>query len=236
MTDFKIIGLAVFLAILLVPYAESVGISNYVGDLIVYEPGKQIRLGFTIMNAERIEPYLSGDLNDYVQVIDPAPMTGQRDIQVVITFPESLDPGKYNLYVGAKEIAGEGNSVGGIAQVRTRVQILSLYPGKYPVFGVSAGNVNANQASEMTVSVTNYGKQRIEAAKSRIEIYNSLGDKVAELYTSSLPVESNSQSDLKTSLDTEQYALGPGLYTARAFLEYDGVSVEESQETKFSIG
>lgn len=206
-------------------------------ETIVYEPGLHKEYSYNLNNANKIHSYVTGDLLQYVQLIDSDPDSGPRTIVVKIDFPETLEPGSYTIYVGGTEISENQGTVGGLASIRTRIPVLVLYPGKYPVIsGLSVDNVNVNEKSNVVVSVHNFGEETIDSITATVEIFDMNNNTITELTTNTDSVSANEDAVLKTVLDTSIYGLEPGLYRAEASIVYDGIIYNQTVQKEFMIG
>ncbi len=205
---------------------------------VLFEPYYQKEFSMVVFNAPKIESYvIGGELEQYMTLIDPEPYGSARELRMILKFEDYLKPGLYTIYFGGREISEIEGTVSARAAVASAITVLSLYDGQYPVFGVALNDVARNQKTNVTVSVENYGKQRIDSARAVIEIYDPNNNLVNTLYTNSGMVESKMNLAAVTTLTVvfDSFGLNPGVYKWKAKLEYDGQSTEY-QEGTFRIG
>jgi len=203
---------------------------------IVFEPNIERGYSFNLVNAARIDAFLTGDFTEYAQLVDSAPKSGPRAVSVLVKLPGSLEPGFYTLYMNAKEIADVTAPVGGVAAVRVRIPILVLHDEAYPVFDLSVKDGNVDEILEMSVGVHNYGREIINAAQASITVFDENNNTLANLTTDIKSVGSNKDETLKAFLDTKSLSLRPNVYRAVARLSYDSKALSDIREKSFMIG
>ncbi len=162
---------------------------------------------------------------------------GSRNIIIRIKFPEYLEPGNHILYLVATEATESTATLGGIASVRSGINVFALYPSKHPIFqGVTANDFNINEKGNIYLNVINHGEDAIENAHGTITIYNQEGIQVAVIQTESKSISSFEEVKIPATLDSLAYNLTPGKYTANASLIYDGVLYPSTMLGVFRIG
>jgi hypothetical protein len=226
----------IIVLVLFSSYSLAVGIQSTPFELIVFKPNAEYTFNFGLMGATKIGAFVDGDLGQYATVIDAAPDSGPRLVSAKLILPDTLEPGFHTLYLGAREIADIQGTMGGLAIAKVRVNVLSLYPGKYPQFSVGIKDINVGESGKAIVSVNNYGTETIDSAQGIIEIYGPDGESITSLYTNIASVASSQNVGLEASLDTAKFNLKPGKYSATARLVYDGITHEDVKELNFTIG
>ena len=236
---YKNIFLFFLVTLLIFPTVLGVGIGEYTKQKeFLVEPGKDVKYEFYVFDSPRVNANIEGDFTPYVTLSDPNPGGGPRNVDVTIKIPDNATPGRHTIYLTATEAPPSTGTVGGIASVRTGVTAIVLYPGKYPVFnGMNIDDVNVNETAQITVSLTNYGREAIIQANGTITIYDSENKTVAVVQTGNAPYWPYETRDLKASLDTAAFNLAPGIYKAAVNISYDGESLNSTpQQTQFIVG
>lgn len=226
--------------LLLVYPAYSISMNNMAKEdrFVLFEPYYQKEFSMYVFNAPKIESYMiGGDLEQYMTLIDTAPNSGSRELRMILKFEDYLAPGLYTVYFGGRELSEIQGTVSARTAVASAITILSLYDGQYPIFGVTFNDVARNDKTEVKVTAENYGKQRIDAARAVIEVYDPNDALVKTLYTDYGTVESKMNLAAVTTLNTvfDSAGLNPGVYKWKVKLEYDGQSTAY-QEGTFRIG
>jgi len=237
----KIAYKAVFSLVILVflcHYATAVGIQYDSTNMqMVFSPGAEKTYTFNLVDAARIGAYVEGNLSQYATIIDASPDTGPRTIQVKIKLPDQLAPGWYIIWIGAREESEVQGTASGIAVIRVRIPLLSLFLGTYPALStITVPNVNVNQLANITLSVYNFGTDAIGSSQGIIDVYDPDNNFITTLYTNILPIESDGNVNLITQMDTSKFSLAPGIYTLSARLHYDGKDFNQTLNQSFSLG
>jgi hypothetical protein len=209
--------------------------------IIIFEPYFEKEFSVNVYNSERIQSFIyPGILEPYTTLIDDAPLTGPRIIKMKLSLPDSLPPGVYEIMFGGKEYYEVGGTVGGLAAVGTRVNVLSLYPGLYPDFSFNAYDLGVGEKTNFTVTIENFGTESIQGAYATIEIYDPNNNLVTTLKTNNAPVPNKKISlrpvVVQATFDSSKFDLKPGLYNAIATLNYDGQTFPDKRESPFRLG
>lgn len=203
---------------------------------IEFEPNIEKRITFGVTDAEKIKVYVEGDLTEYVTIIDPAPDSGPRTIEVVIKLPEQLTPGRYTIYLRAQELPSAPGMVGATAAMRTRIPINVYYPGKYPEYTLRIDDLNINEKTNATVNVNNFGLVQIDSAQAKIDIYDEQDNQITTIYTSTKTIIAKGNENLVAVLDSAQFNMRKGNYYGIATLTYDGIIANQTDKAPFRIG
>jgi hypothetical protein len=217
----------------------SVGIGQFSNQRIsLFTPGLEKSYTFYLYDSDNIGASVEGDLAEYTTIIDPNPNGGPRNIQVVLKMPEYIEPGMHTIYLTASQVSnGQTASVGGVAQVRTSLNVYALYPGKRPEFtGISADDLNINEKSAIKISVINNGEETIDAANGLITVYDEGNNTIAVLHTDSQSVKPFETQTLTAILDASEYNLSVGKYKATGSLTSDGEAADYVMNTTFIVG
>ena len=238
----RTIFLLLFLSTLFIFIAQpvlGVGIGKYTNQQsILFQPGLQKTYSFYVYDDSAIHCSIEGDLAEYATIKDPNPNGGPRNVEVVLTLPDYLEPGSHTLYIVATQASSNGEAtVGGVASVRTGVNVFALYPGKYPVFtSTNANDLNLNEKTTITIGLSNNGEETIDNANGIIIVYDQNNNTIAILHTNSVSVGPFETQSLSTVLDATLYNLSVGTYRAVGNLTCDGINVNYTTETNFIVG
>lgn len=233
----KSLYLVIVLSFIILPmFTLAVGIQNGNWGVILFKPNQEYTFNYAVFGAEKIDAVVEGDLAQYASIKDSAPGSGARPITTILTTPATLEPGFHSLLIVAKELPTSETAMGGLAIVKVRIKVLSLYPGKYPLFSLTVRDMNVGEKGKIDVGILNYGTDTINSAQGQIEIFDPEGKSVTTLYTDKVAVGSNEEVVTSTYLDTAKYALNPGRYRAVGTLLYDGLTYPETSEVNFTIG
>ncbi|MBS3174028.1 hypothetical protein J4399_06745 [Candidatus Woesearchaeota archaeon] len=135
----------------------SIGIiePSYEERYIVFQPNIERHYEFTIGKAEFIHSFKNaGVLDPYVTVNDPAQDSGPRPISADIKLPEKIDPGLYYIFIGGLETSGEPGTVSARAGIQSKITVLSLYPGKYLEYSLTANDVGVNEKINFSMALS----------------------------------------------------------------------------------
>lgn len=239
-----LISIFLIIAITCTKTVNAVGIQAPSSEerLIIFQPGLEIELPFSLINANRIHSYLTaGALSEYAELIDNAQDTGPRSLKLKIKLPEKLEPGKYEIYVGGKEMAENTATVAALAAIQARIVILSLYDEAYPIMSLGLTDLGVNQSANFSIGVDNFGKKPINAAYGTIAIYDENEKLITTLTTETKPVGTKIDNPvyseiLKAEFTPSKYSLKPGIYNAVGKLYYDNKELQDSKSGTFRIG
>lgn len=199
-----------------------------------FEPGQKVPLTFTVGGAEYIDVYLTEeDLVGCLKLIDPAPKTGGRSVQVILTMPESMEkPGPNKGYITAKQYNPNPNGISTLASIRAPITVKVPYPGYYAELDFAAENINEDETEDFRLTVKNLGTNNLERVYATIEVYDESG-KLKSLTTETRQMLSNTETTFEQPMSTS--GMKPGEYRAVATLYYDGGNTIV-KETTFNIG
>lgn len=230
----------VFIAIILSPSAYAVGIGGPTLVKEVFVPNQEYPLSYVLFADEHVDNsytvYAKKDLEKYVVFEKTRLENISRGSKVAINgkilFPSELEPGWHELYVCVREdCKGEG-TVCGRAGVCANLAFMVLYPGIYPVISLSAPNTNENQPVDFKVNIVNYGKDKIDQASGRVEVFDLSGKHVGTAFLDSASIGSYKNAVLNGIFQTR--GLLPGNFTATAFIDCDGE--KQNANASFRIG
>lgn len=237
--------LVVILLLLLVIFPPltfaSAGIRGQSGFHWKYIPGKEYSTSFDIYGADNLTSFLSGDLANYTELIDPLPGGGSRTIKVKTTMPNGLSPGSHVLYVGAQEAAPSGAMMGGVAAVRRVIRVMVLYPEPLlKISSFSVKNVAFNASSTVaTINVRSLTKKNLSNVFAEVSFFSAnndiVGSDIKELgMKRSNPITLASGASEKIDVDLPTKTLTPGPYVAKVNVYYSQNKTNSS--TRFRVG
>jgi len=190
---------------------------------IYFEPGLERTFEFLVHSTSKdvkievgggeLSEYITVS-RDYIPVNDP-----NKRFFVTIKFPETAPkPGHHIIGVKAIEVVSEGRAMGTSVNVATHIKADVLYPGKYAEVKFDSATV-INNTAFFTIGATNFGLEKINSFKARIDIYNSEGNKVDTTYTNEKKIESDKRETVTAELNVNGYEVGD--YRAKAFVFWD---------------
>lgn len=201
-----------------------------------FEPNMEKTFTFNAFNTraeEGINIYVKGDLADYV-TLSNAYFLGGGEFIVTVKLPAKIDkPGTHKIIIGAIEAKDEidGGTVGGIAAIQGRIDVLVPYPGKYSESMFKINNINEGEKATYEVETENLGSQDLDV-KTTIEIYK---DNVSEVILTKklkeIIIRPKEISHVIETIDTRN--LPPGEYQAIATIDWG--QIDKINQT-FRIG
>jgi len=230
------------LLLLVIPGVDAVGYSNPPAQReYIFEPNAEFTVPLLVSNGKRIEAELrfpspghpesigtpeDDYISNYVTLLDPAPLTGSREIQFKFDLPSQMKPGVYfiDLYITDRPETQSGATVSAIATTKFRLTLRVLSPEKR----VDITNFIVREAAEgvranATVYVVSRTVQDISLLQADFEVRND--DQVVATGTSdrqNLP--SGESAALFGELLTED--LAGGEYDVYVTVHYDTDFVE----------
>jgi hypothetical protein len=238
----------ILLFVLLLVMSENVlALGIYPGRTTIdFTPGLEKTVSFTIVNSEQKDISLvisaQGELQDYISIsqnvvrmkADEPP----KEISYTVRLPQQLKPGLHTtnvVVVQMPEEFAEGESeqfsVGAAVAILTQVYVNVPYPGKY---GEAELNIfNRDGKVVFAVPVFSRGEFALMNVKASIDVYTSLNEKVATLYTNEIPeIAGKGRAELITEWDESNIAPGP--YRAVATVSWgEGTTAVEKE---FNLG
>lgn len=206
-----------------------------------YEPGLVKEITYTILGVpgSEIEVVKQNELSKYVEVLSPENFTlnekGTGSISVRFTVPELQEPGLHEALVGAQEgiPVGLGDVVARVA-VLAQIWVRIPYPEKYLDFWFEAPKqVATNSIMPFTVKMISRGSVMIERVTGVVEIFDSLGNSIAILPTTSATNLGFGQS-ATISADWSTANVKAGAYRTIVTVNYDEKT--KQFEHDFSVG
>ncbi|MBI2040522.1 MAG: hypothetical protein HYT16_00285 [DPANN group archaeon] len=230
------------LVTLLVPIAHSLGIGPAKIQIDFEQGDKEYKQEFIVVNeadAEKpIELYVTGDeeaakyfkLSQIKAVLKPKETRG---FSFTAKFPDDLSPGQHKVRIGAVESAAGGGQFGARVGVELFVLVEVPVPGKYlTIDQFYIQNANAGQPTQLSLKVTNRGRETIEKITAVFEILDSKNKRTAAAILSESNLKLTESKTMETEIKTAGFVAGK--YHANAEVTYDGI--KKSTETNFRVG
>jgi|APSaa5957512535_1039671.scaffolds.fasta_scaffold15537_4 hypothetical protein len=141
-----------------------------------FEPGLTKEYAFHSFSADAdrgVELYVKGDLSEFATLSTDYLEDGGEFI-VTISLPNHIEkPGTHKILVGARESTViDGPTVGGIASIQGRIDILVPYPGRYAEAKFKTTDVNKGEDSSYQLEINSLGTQSIKV-NTKIEVYDT---------------------------------------------------------------
>ena len=206
----------------------------YEDRLVIFKPDLEISFSFTVSQGSQIEAYIRTDseLEPYVKLIDPKPLSGNREVIVEIKLGDALSPGEHRITVGARETAGKAQGISAVAGVETAIRIRSLSSEKIINGYIDVNDVNEGENVSLNVYVQSWSYQDVNSIYADVNVFNGEGNKTGHFRTNEIALKSGTTSSMNAIMET--HGLQPGWYTAFANIFYDGKNVSDADD--FRIG
>ena len=217
--------------------ASAIGIGP-ARTIINFEPNYEDTITYVVVNGGtgvlKANLYVSGDLRDYITLSMSEVTLGPGETKTFecrIKLPAEITPGRHDIRIGAGEAAPAGTgTVAALAAVESQLWIDAPYPGKYVEASFAVTNAALGGLSDLTLSVTNKGKDNLTAVSADVSIYDAKNEIVGNVKMPAKGIVVGDTAELKGSWKGEKV----GVYRAIASISYDG-SIK-TVETEFKIG
>ncbi len=201
-------------------------------------PGAQFNYTFQVINNDgksmNVTFVKQGELVDYVQFDNTTVLLNDGEsisFPVQFTVPSTLSSGEHRVYIGALQIPENPTGINAAVSILAHISVRAIYPSTYAETELQAKDINLGETEPFIVIVKNYGSNTINSVQGNVEIYN------ANTLIETLPLTATKDIGLQET--SNMYAnwkpSKPGLYTARAFVNYDG-SQAISNNVTFRVG
>lgn len=188
---------------------------------------------FATNSPEGIDLYIKGDLAEYVN-LSTTHLSDSGDFTVTITLPNEIEvPGTHKILVGAVEARKvEGVTVGGIAAIQGRIDILVPFPGKYTESSFRISNINQGEEAPFELEINNLGTQGL-TTNTIIEVFKiNTTESLLAKKLSNVEMEPKETFSAMGTLDTRDFP--PGEY--QAFTSVDWEKKKTIHNQTFRIG
>ena len=209
-----------------------------------FEAGKQVQGSFTIIKNEnqamKVAISTRGELADKIKlkdfVVDLPSGALSKEFSYAIEMPSAFD--KPGLHEGEIVVVGvpdekeqKGAFVGTSITLSTKIRVRVPYPGKYAETALDVQPGNVNEQVTFVMPVTNLGTQDIRSALGTVQV---LGPTNALINTVSSQEAGIPVGQSKELLAKWLAEANPGIYSAKATINYDGQSTTANKT--FSVG
>ncbi|MFH1289871.1 MAG: hypothetical protein ABIH92_00510 [Nanoarchaeota archaeon] len=213
---------------------------------IDFVPGMEKTFTFTVVNSEQrdINVVISaqGELQDYIfipeVVVRMSASETSKEISYTVKLPQELPPGLHTADVVLVQLPDQfvdtgQMSVGAAVAVLTQVYVRVPYPGKYGEVNLNVFGPNENGEMTFAVPVFSRGEFALTGVKASVEVYTSLNEKVASVYTNEIAsIPGKDRAELIANWDPQGAAPGP----YRAVAKVTWGEGTESVEKEFTLG
>ena len=190
----------------------------------------------------KVVVYARGELAEYLNVdntlISVKADQSEVEFKFKINLPDKFDkPGVHEAEIVIMEFedefaTGKENvAVTALAAVVSKLQVRVPYPGKYAESRVHIESAMIGGEVIFNIPIFNFGKENIENARARVEIFGPTYEKLGEFYTNDISINSRGEGKVRGSWKADVNA---GIYHAVVTIEYDGK--KERIETNFEVG
>ena len=186
--------------------------------------------------------YARGELAEYLDVGNTLIniKAGQNEVEFKykLNLPDKFDkPGVHEAEIVIMEFEEgfatekENVAVTAVAAVVSRLQVRVPYPGKYAEARVHIESAMVGGEVIFNIPIFNFGKENIENARARVEIFGPTYEKLGEFYTDDISINARGEGRVKGIWKADVNA---GIYHAVVTIEYD--RKKERIETNFEVG
>ena len=173
---------------------------------------KEIKL--KILNNEdkdfKVVVYVRGELAKYVSVenslIDVDAKQEFIEFKYNIKLPNKFEKaGVHEAEIVIMEFVDEfatekeNVAVTAVAAVISKLQVRVPYPGKYAESKVYIESAMIEEDVVFTIPIYNFGKENIEKARAKIEIFGATYEKLGEFYTNEISIYSKEEGKVRGS-------------------------------------
>ena len=187
-----------------------------------FEPNLTKSFSFHAFNADPtkgVNTYVRGDLAEYVNLSTDYMLGGGR-FTATINLPDKIDkPGKHIILIGVIEaIEDIKGTVGGIAAIQGRIDIIVPYPGQYAESTFAITNINEGEEAKYEITTENLGTQTLKI-NPIIEIFkDNMTERILIETFKESTLEPKGTLKIQGALNTK--GLPPGEYQAVATVNW----------------
>ena len=214
--------------------------------MINFEPNMEQEVILRIINNEhkdfKVVVYARGELSKYLSIKDSLINVDSEhefiEFRYDVKLPDKFEKAGVHeaeivIMEFEEEFATEKENVAvtSVAAVVSRLQVRVPYPGKYAESKVYIESAMIGEYVVFTIPIFNFGKENIENAKAKVEIFGPTYEKLGEFYTDDISINSKGEGRVKGKWKADVNA---GIYHAVITIEYDGK--KEMIEKNFEVG
>lgn len=180
-----------------------------------------------------------GELAEYISLpVKEASILGGQDVKSFryeLNLPSELSPGLHTGEVYAMQLpsgpTSEGSQILATLAVVTQVHLYVPYPGKYASAKMYIYGANVGEEIKFVIPVVSAGEFDLSSVRANVDVYNKLGEKVANFNTNMESIPSGTRKELVYDWKAD---VEIGEYLAKAAVVYDDGTI--NLEEKFSVG
>ncbi|MEM4268386.1 MAG: hypothetical protein QXK37_06180 [Candidatus Woesearchaeota archaeon] len=208
---------------------------------ITFSQGKTEEITLKIINTEqedlKVAIYAKGELEKYISIENPImhikPDEQFTEFTYKINIPVELEPGLHTGEIvvldlqNNAEFTQKDTTVIATTAVTSKLELDVPYPGKYAEarMYITAGSVN--EPVQFSLPIYNFGKETIQSAYAKIEIFGATYEKIASLETNVISLEPQKEGKLLAAWLPDK--MNAGSYLAIATINYDGREIRLEQ-------
>ncbi len=224
----------VFVVLTMFFVEASVGVSPAIYDAR-YRPGFDETYFFMFSSDELdsvFDIYAEGDLSQFVR-LSTTQIDGSGSVEARLHLAEKPSPGNHRLYIGGRQRTRDVEGVVLVGNIRGVIDLRVPYPGAYAEISFQIPDANVGEEVPLTLVVHNLGEEDI-IAKGKIEVFNSLNERVASFDLGSIGVKQFESGNMVARLSTKE--LSQGDYKAVGVVLYGEKGAETSTSYTFRLG
>ena len=237
--------ISVVVAVLLATTIFGIGISP-ARKVVHFEPGLDTTITQKVFNNQnrdmKVVIYARGELQEYITFTEDLLLVSsseeKRDFSYRLKLPDDIGkPGLHSSEIVVMELPGsfdenEQSSVAAVGSVVGELYVRVPFPDKYAEAKLVVESAGANNPVRFVMPIFNYGSQRIVKAKATVEIQGATYEQIGLVETNEVGIEIGKEGKLVATWSKQD--LNPGVYHAKATVEYDGNSFV--LEENFRVG
>ena len=211
---------------------------------IDFAPAQSQELSFKVYNNEHKDMaaaiYIQGELAQYIELTNNLITINKNqefiEVKYTITLPNQMEKsGIHQAEILIIELLDEKNNqktaANALPAVTSLIKLRVPYPDKYAEANLYIEPASINQEISFTIPVFNYGTENLDNIYAKIEIFGATYEKIAEIQTNKISLDTKQQAVLGASLPPQE---NPGIYHAIATIYYGNNNIR--LEKNFEIG
>lgn len=234
--------LGLILVLALVAHVSALGVTPGRTTLI-FEPGKEQTVEFTVINSEHEDMdlviLLQGELNESISLSEVSfsmkASENEKKIRYSFKAPYGrIKPGTRTgeivvIKLPKKDATGQ-TVVGATVGVITQLHVIVPYPGKFAEAQLNVAGPNDEGIITFLIPVQSKGDLDLARVRATVDVYSSLNQKITTLQTQEVPLAHGARSELRAEWDTRDVAPGPYRAVASVIYDEDVATVEQTFE------
>lgn len=238
----KKIFIVAAMIIAFIAHASALGITPG-RTTLMFEPGKEQTVEFTVINSEHEDMdlviLLQGELNESIALSEVAfsmkANEGEKKIRYSFKAPYGkIKPGTRTgeivvIKLPKRDASGQ-TFVGATVGVITQLHVIVPYPGKFAEAQLNIAGPDDQGTLTFLVPVESKGDLDLSRVRATIDVYSSLNQKITTVQTQEVPLAHGARSELRAEWDTANVAPGPYRAVASVIYDEDVTMVEQTFE------